>query len=253
MISTMLIAGNNAAETAALEKVFSYLEDITLLPAVHDGRAAVDTILHHKVDILLLDMFLQQLDGLCVIEQVDRLAEDRRPLIFVMTDISDDRFLHRVRDRIIYCFVKPLQYELVQLRVLELSRTVYASAGAKEAKIDLLDRQIAADVRAIGVPAHLKGYYYLRDAIRIYALSNRPTEISITNDIYPMVAKMYNTRPTLVEHAIRNAIEIAWTRGNLDTIYEYFGYTVNDYKGKPSNREFVAMMAERALNDLKRR
>ena len=98
--------------------------------------------------------------------------------------------------------------------------------------MDILESQIAAGIRAIGVPAHLKGYYYLRDAIRIYAMSESPVDLSITNDIYPTVAKIYNTRPPLVEHAVRSAIEIAWTRGNTDTMREYFGYTAGDYKGQ---------------------
>lgn len=93
-----------------------------------------------------------------------------------------------------------------------------------------------------------QGYYYLREAIRIYAGAQSPYELNITTDVYPRVAEIFNTKPSLVEHAIRNAIEIAWTRGNLETLHDYFGYTVNDYRGKPSNFEFIAMMAERALS-----
>lgn len=113
-------------------------------------------------------------------------------------------------------------------------------------QLGILEAQIAAGIRAIGIPAHLKGYYYLREAIRIYAQAPSPCLLSINGDVYPEVAKIFNTKATLVEHAIRNAIEIAWTRGNIETLHAYFGYTVNDNRGKPSNFEFIAMMAERA-------
>ena len=171
-----------------------------------------------------------------------------------MTALPDDRLLTRIKDQVLYCFTKPLQYEIVQLRVLELMHTVeMQETPASPNSDDILEKQIAAGIRAIGVPAHLKGYYYLRDGIRIYALCENRTEISVMRDIYPTVAKLYGTRPPLVEHAMRNAIEIAWTRGNLETIHAYFGYTINDYKGKPSNLEFIAMMAERALTYVKKR
>ncbi|MEG1525161.1 MAG: sporulation initiation factor Spo0A C-terminal domain-containing protein [Clostridia bacterium] len=249
----LLIACNNEEDAKGIESAFYNLEDIRLLPAVYSGRQAADSILTRDVDLLLLDLFLPDMDGLSVLDFIGQLSEDRRPLVFVMTALPDDRLIGSIKDKIVYCFIKPLRYEIVQLRVLELMRTAELEESRTNNEIDVLETQIAASVRAIGVPAHLKGYYYLRDAVRIYALSESPVEISITNDIYPTVAKMYHTRPPLVEHAMRTAIEIAWTRGNLETIHAYFGYTINDYKGKPSNLEFVAMMAERALTYVKKR
>ena len=150
------------------------------------------------------------------------------------------------------CIARRILCSLIKHFTLEFMRLYERETEKADEVVDILESQIAAGIRAIGVPAHLKGYYYLRDAIRIYAMSESPVDLSITNDIYPTVAKIYNTRPPLVEHAVRNAIEIAWTRGNADTIREYFGYTIHDYKGKPSNLEFVAMMAQRALTYVKR-
>lgn len=249
----LLLACNNEEDARELENVFRNLEDIALLPTVYTGKAAVETILTRDVDMLLLDLFLPDMDGLSVIDFLRQLSDDRKPLTFVMTALPDDRLIGTIKDEVVYCFIKPLRYEIVQMRVLEMMRTAELAESRQSNDIDILETQIAAGIRAIGVPAHLKGYYYLRDAIRIYALSESPVAISITNDIYPMVAKLYNTRPLLVEHAMRTAIETAWTRGNLDTIHAYFGYTINDYKGKPSNLEFVAMMAERAKTYMKRR
>lgn len=251
MKKNLLIASNNQADAKGTELAFQGIEDIRLLPSVYTGRDTIDTILARDVNILILDLFLHDLDGICVLDFIGKLNEDRRPLVFVTTALADDRLLQVIKDRVIYCFTKPLKYELIQLRACW---NFFASLNAKPRGRRC--RRYSGESncfgnRAIGVPAHLKGYYYLRDTIRIYAMSESPVDLSITNDIYPTVAKIYNTRPPLVEHAVRNAIEIAWTRGNMDTIHEYFGYTVNDYKGKPSNLEFVATMAQRALTYIK--
>ncbi len=253
MKKNLLIASNNLTDANGIETVFQNLEDIRLLPSVFSGRDAIDMIFARDVDLLVLDLFLQDLDGICVLDFIGKLNEDRRPLVFVTTALADDRLLQIIKDRVIYCFTKPLKYDLVQTRVMEFIRLYEHETEKTDGDVvDLLESQIAASIRAIGVPAHLKGYYYLRDAIRIYAQSESPVDLSITNDIYPTVAKIYNTRPPLVEHAMRNAIEIAWTRGNADAIREHFGYTMLDYKGKPSNLEFVATMAQRALTYIKR-
>lgn len=252
MKKSLLIASNNLADAKGIEAVFHHLDEIRLLPSVFTGREAIDTIFSRDVDLLVLDLFLHDLDGICVLDFIGKLSEDRRPLVFVTTALADDRLLQVIKDRVIYCFTKPLKYELIQLRVLEFIRIFERETEKDNELVDILESQIASGIRALGVPAHLKGYYYLRDAIRIYALSGSPVELSITNDIYPTVAKIYNTRPPLVEHAIRNAIEISWTRGNQNAIREYFGYTANDYKGKPSNLEFVATMAQRALTYVKK-
>jgi len=247
-----LIASNNLTDAKGTEAVFQNLGEICLLPSVFTGRDAIDTILARGVDILILDLVLHDLDGLCVLDFIGRISEDRRPLVFVTTALADDRLLQVIKDRVIYCFTKPLKYELIQLRVLEFLRVYERETEKADEVVDIVESQIASGIRAIGVPAHLKGYYYLRDAIRIYAMSDSPVDLSITNDIYPTVAKIYNMRPPLVEHAVRNAIEIAWTRGNMDAIREYFGYTVSDFKGKPSNLEVVATMAQRALTYVKK-
>jgi two-component system response regulator (stage 0 sporulation protein A) len=252
MNKNLLIASNNTTDAKGIEDAFCKAEGIRVLPSVYTGRDAMDMIFARDVDILILDLFLHDLDGICVLDFIGKLGEDRRPLVFLTTAVADDRLLSIVKDRVLYCFTKPLKFETIQLRVLEFLRLCERETETADEAMDILESQIASGIRAIGVPAHLKGYYYLRDAIRIYAMSEAPVGLSITNDIYPTVAKIYNTRPPLVEHAVRNAIEIAWTRGNQDAIHEYFGYTHNDFKGKPSNLEFVAMMAQRALTYIKR-
>lgn len=252
MRKSLLIASHSDKDSLGLTNAFANLEEIRLLPGVSTGRDTIDMILSHDVDVLLLDLFLPARDGLDVLDFISRISEARRPMVFMITAFTDDRLLSAMQDRVIYCFTKPLEYELVLLRVLQLIKSpAHAAAGSGD-RASLLEAQILSGIRAIGIPAHLKGYYYLREAIRIYALSESPHTLNITSDVYPQVAAIFNTKATLVEHAIRNAIEIAWTRGNIETLHAYFGYTVNDYRGKPSNYEFIAMMAERALSYIAR-
>lgn len=108
-----------------------------------------------------------------------------------------------------------------------------------------ISAEITKQIRAVGVPAHLRGYHYLRAAIQYSVESKEPSALAVTKDIYPYISELYNTRPQLVERAIRNAIEVAWTRGNTKILHQYFGYTIDDYKGKPTNSEFIAMIADR--------
>ena len=246
MKRNLLIACNNEADATGLGEAFFHLQEVEALPPVFSGRQAMDAILSRDVDLLLLDLLLPDMDVLGVLKLIGELPDERKPLVFLMTPMQDDRLIAAIKDKIVYCFIKPVAYETVQLRVLEMMRIAELTESRAGKVIDVLERQITAGIRAVGVPAHLKGYYYLRDTIRLYALSECPVDLNITTDIYPAVAKLYNTQPKLVEHAIRTAIETAWTRGNLNVIHDYFGYTVNDFKGKPSNLEFVAMMAERA-------
>ncbi len=252
MRKNLLIAVNSSADCVGLMNAFSQLEDVRLLPAVSTGQDAIETILSKDVHVLIMDMLLPQKDGLDVLDYIDRISGTRRPLTFLMSAFTDDRLLSMVQNRVLYCFTKPLDYELVLLRVLQLIHSDDKILRRDADRRSLLTAQISSGIRAIGVPAHLKGYYYLREAILIYAEMERPYMLNITTDIYPRVAESFHTKPSLVEHAIRNAIEIGWTRGNIETLHEYFGYTVNDYRGKPSNYEFIAMMAERALSYVNR-
>lgn len=252
MRKNLLIASHSVADSRALTSAFSNLEEIHLLPSVETGRETIDAILAQDVDILLLDLFLPSRDGFDVLDFISRLSEVRKPMVFIISAFTDNRLLSAVLDHAVYCFTKPLEYDVVLLRVLQMAGAAPLAPACSKDRASILETQISAGIRTIGIPAHLKGYYYLREAIRIYALSDAPHMLNITSDVYPRVAEIFNTKSSLVEHAIRNAIEIAWTRGNIETLHAYFGYTVNDYRGKPSNFEFIAMMAERALSYIDR-
>lgn len=241
----LAIVSGSEADAEKLTNAFCYLEDFSVLPALRMGEQVIALLNNRSVDAVLFDLFLSDMDGFAVLDRIEKLGLEKPPAMFAMTALTDDRLLSLLNNRVLYCFSKPLNYEIVSLRVSELLRAQEHLPMTQPTTLELMDRKISECIRAVGVPVHLKGYYYLRDAIRMYALFKNPVELCITTDIYPAVAKLYNTRATLVEHAMRNAIEIAWTRGNLNVIFDYFGYTVNDHKGKPSNLEFVAMIAER--------
>lgn len=246
----LLIASGNQMDIAGLTNVFCDLKEIRLLRPVHTGAEALRTLSAETVDILLLDLFISQIDGLSVLERVSAAPKKLRPAIFLMSSFTDDRLLRMVHDKAVYCFIKPLNYANVSLRVLQLMRFSQTGGAVEPVAPKTLPEKITQYICAMGVPAHLKGYPFLRESVQVYLERIDQGRVSITNTIYPEIARRYNTRAPLVEHAMRTAIETAWTRGNIDKLHEYFGYTVNDKKGKPSNLEFVAMIAERIRNNM---
>ena len=157
MKKNLLIASNNTADAKGIEAAFQQQEEIRLLPSVFTGRDTIDTIFAQNVDILILDLFMRDLDGISVLDFIGKLNEDRRPLVFVTTALADDRLLQIIKDRVIYCFTKPLKYDLVQLRVLEFLRLYERETEKADDVLDILESQIAAGIRAIGIPAHLRG------------------------------------------------------------------------------------------------
>ena len=138
-------------------------------------------------------------------------------------------------------------------RILQLMRamdTIPVPMLPSKRVNDELSAQITRQIRAVGIPAHLRGYHYLRSAIQYSVEAKDPSSVAVTKDIYPHISRQYNTRPPLVERAIRNAIEVAWARGNAQILNQYFGYTIDDLKGKPTNAEFIAMIADRVRMEL---
>lgn len=257
---TILVADTNEQICKEMALYCENYPAIHLLPGVANGKDVLRTILAQKVDVLIMDIVLPELDGLSVLAAISEMDESSRPAVFAHTAFLDDRLLSELqRLNVVYCFVKPMGPEHIIPRVLQLMHVTNGTqdtAGngqdpfappAQEAATngDALTTEITRQIRAVGVPAHLRGYHYLRNAIQISAEAEDPSSIAITKDIYPQIAKQYHTRPSLVERSIRNAIEVAWTRGNMKVLHQYFGYTIDDYKGKPTNAEFIAMLADR--------
>lgn len=220
-----------------------------------DGRVVVDTINKEKPDVVIADVFMPNLDILGVLADIKEMPEKDRPMVMVMSSFDNQRLEKETLDNgASYYFLKPFDINSMAQRVLKLSgwKNEISPVVIKDNVVTdpQLEYMITDIIHQIGVPAHIKGYHYLREAIM---LSVKDSEIinSVTKILYPTVAKKHNTTSSRVERAIRHAIEVAWDRGDLDVINSYFGYTVQNSRGKPTNSEFIAMISDKLRLKLK--
>ena len=215
-----------------------------------DGEQAIRAITEKKPDVLVLDLMLPKKDGISVLKALADM--DRRPAILatsaiVSTYVSAAAANLGVR----YLMQKPcdlaaLTSQLEEIRGGEPIRLIPQRRMDKTS----IESLVTGIIHEIGVPAHIKGYQYLREAI-IIAVNDMDVINAITKVLYPQVAKTFQTTPSRVERAIRHAIEVAWDRGDLDTLQRFFGYTVSNTKGKPTNSEFIALIADKLQLQLK--
>jgi len=249
----VLIADDNLRSVSLLEEAIKKDKDIEVIGKAEDGMNALEQIRDKEPDVVLLDLIMPKLDGLGVMEHVKKdVTLKKVPAFIVITGIGQEVVTESAFEMgASYYMLKPFDYQLVISRIKQLrgvsSHRRCDGAGAKGGNA-FLERNLEADVtnviHEIGVPAHIKGYHYLRDAIM---MSVNDTEMlnSITKQLYPTIAKRHKTTPSRVERAIRHAIEVAWSRGKMDTIDALFGYTIHGGKGKPTNSEFVALIADK--------
>ncbi|MGN0507337.1 MAG: sporulation transcription factor Spo0A [Lachnospiraceae bacterium] len=253
---SVVIADDNVRTAGMLEEVINADKDIEVVGKAEDGMEALDMIREKAPDVVLLDLIMPKLDGLGVMEQVKKdVTLKKVPSFIVITGIGQDMVTESAFALgASYYMLKPFDYNLIVSRIKQLRGTAGCTRrlenpnGNAENRNVFLERNLEADVtnviHEIGVPAHIKGYQYLRDAIMM-SVNNTEMLNSITKQLYPTIAKRHKTTPSRVERAIRHAIEVAWSRGKMDTIDELFGYTVNNGKGKPTNSEFVALIADK--------
>ena len=224
----------------------SYGFDVKQSPK--DGVAVLQEIDRNKPDVVLMDMFMPNLDSLAVME---RLGNDgkAKPITMIMSSCDNAQLeKEALSSGASYYLIKPFDIEMLADRIAKLSNrdsdlTVIHSFGNNSKNTDL-ELMITEIIHQIGVPAHIKGYHYLREAITL-AVNNADIINSVTKQLYPTVAKKYQTTSSRVERAIRHAIEVAWDRGDIDVLNSYFGYTIHNERGKPTNSEFIAMIADK--------
>jgi len=219
-----------------------------------DGLEVLRQIEGKKPDVLIMDTFLTHLDALGVLKELKSRPPAQKPLIFLLSSVDNARFEQEaLTGGADYYFLKPFDVQVLAERVSQLiswrSIGVGASSGPAQAVPVIrsrsdLEMMISEIMHQVGVPAHIKGYQYLREAI---ILSIEDTEMisSVTKVLYPTVAKTFKTTPSRVERAIRHAIEVAWDRGDVDVLSSYFGYTIQNQRGKPTNSEFIAMISDK--------
>lgn len=210
-----------------------------------NGEEALSMISTVNPEIVLIDVLLSKLDGIGVIRQARKSLGEDAPIFIVMTLLGNHNVLLEANNAgASMCMIKPVNAESLAHHIENLLPLSFSLAPQSEdyAANDL-EAQVTKIIHQIGVPAHIKGYQYLRTAI---LLTVNDSEIinSVTKILYPTVAKKYQTTTSRVERAIRHAIEVAWDRGDVEVLNSYFGYTIQINRGKPTNSEFIAMIAD---------
>lgn len=261
------IADDNERMLRLLGDIISTDEGLEIVGTAKDGEEACQMIKDKEPDVVLLDIVMPKLDGLGVLDKVNHDETITKQPSFIMISaignekITEEAFLSGAT----YYIMKPFDNDMVLKQINQVkkaSKTLrrrdkhaigsyekYDSLAALEPRN--LEEDVTNIIHEIGVPAHIKGYQYLREAIMM-SVEDIDMLNSITKILYPTIAKQYQTTPSRVERAIRHAIEVAWSRGKMDTIDELFGYTINNGKGKPTNSEFIALIADKIRLNYKR-
>lgn len=214
-----------------------------------NGEEAIAKIGKTHPDIVIIDIWMSKLDTVSIIKSCHSIdfTPDQMPSFIVTSQLNNPSMLTEVSDAgADYCVLKPVSYPGLTERIRRLmrQRESIAPTVQREMRENIeLEAQVTKIIHQIGVPAHIKGYQYLRTAI-IMTINDNDIINSVTKILYPSVAKRYQTTSSRVERAIRHAIEVAWDRGDVDTLNSYFGYTIQTSRGKPTNSEFIAMIAD---------
>ena len=248
MSKKVLISDDRKEYISKMAALFGVHEYETV-SAPKDGEKLCELICQHEPDMVIMDVFMPRLDAIGVMKQIGSSEVGRVPLFFVISAIdSSDLQIDLMKNGAAYYFMKPVDVNRMAERCMEIreSRTKAnmpeSTHASTHSPIDL-EMQVTKIIHQIGVPAHIKGYHYLRDSI-VMAVTQPDIINSVTKELYPMVAKKSNTTASRVERAIRHAIEVAWDRGDVDTLNYYFGYTIHNGRGKPTNSEFIAMISD---------
>ncbi len=248
--TTVMIADNAEEFCSSLIALLHRAEGFQIVGTASDGEQAIRKVTESKPDILVLDLMLPKQDGLAVLKAISTM--EKRPAILATSRFITDYVATAAANLgVRYLMLKPCDMTALVERLEEIrggeNQTVSANRSNGQSNIETL---VTGIIHEIGVPAHIKGYQYLREAI-IIAVNDMDVINAITKVLYPQVAKTFQTTPSRVERAIRHAIEVAWDRGDLDTLQRFFGYTVSNTKGKPTNSEFIALIADKLQLQLK--
>ncbi len=220
------------------------LSDFDVIFVEKDGSKIIDQIYRYKPDMVLLDVFMQKIDALGVLAELKK-SNVPKPIVALMSSIDNPAFHNElISAGADYYFLRPFDFEIMSQRLRQLIRWADKDNSNSPKDTYSVERVISDIMREIGVPAHIKGYEYLRESIKL--VIGKPDLIhAVTKELYPTIAKNNMTTPSRVERAIRHAIEVAWDRGDVDVLSSYFGYTILNSRGKPTNSEFIAMISDK--------
>lgn len=248
----VMVADDNREFCELLREYFDGQEDMEVVAVAHNGLEAIDFIMRSEPDVVILDIIMPHLDGIGVLERLSQMDLKKRPKIVMLTAFGQEKVTQKVIQMgADYYVLKPFDLEVLTSRVRQMVGNGQEMTRPQAApKPKTMDVEVTGIIHEIGIPAHIKGYHYLRDAI-VMVVSRVELLSAITKELYPSIASKYKTTPSRVERAIRHAIEVAWNRGNLDLINSMFGHTVSQDRGKPTNSEFIAMIADRLRMGMK--
>ncbi len=248
------VVDDNRELVGLLEEYIDSQEDMEVVGVAHNGQDCLELLDQVETDVLVLDIIMPHLDGLAVLERI-RESKSSMPSVIMLTAFGQEDVTKKaVELGASYFILKPFDMEHLSNHIRQVSGgssftvrkqvTSSSQRSSNDSKPKNLESSITSIIHEIGVPAHIKGYMYLREAI---SMVYNDIELlgSITKVLYPDIAKKYNTTASRVERAIRHAIEVAWSRGNIESISSLFGYTVSMSKAKPTNSEFIAMVADK--------
>ena len=249
------IADDNALMVQLLDQIVSSDEELRVVGKAGNGEELIDIIREKKPDVVLMDIIMPKLDGLAVLDRVNHEPEMKKPAFIVISAVGQEKTTEDAFELgADYYILKPFDRDTVLKRIkrARVKRPGFpVKIKAAETNVnekEYLERNLETDVtniiHEVGVPAHIKGYQYLRDAI-IMSVTDMEMLNSITKILYPTIAKQHQTTPSRVERAIRHAIEVAWNKGQIDVLEDMFGYTISAGKGKPTNSEFIALIADK--------
>ena len=248
----LIIVDDNLDVCGMLREYLTKQEYIKLVGEAHDGLEALALIEAESPDVVLLDMVMPKMDGFSVLEVLAKKDSPNRPAVIALTALNRDDFIVRsIALGVYYYMLKPFDLSVLYQRILEaMARRALPSVEAPRQPLPMphsaksMDERITNVFLTIGIPAHIKGYQFLREAVKM--VLDSPDMINrITKELYPGIARKFNTSSSKVERAIRHAIEVAWGRGRIDVLNQVFGHNVCSLDSKPTNGEFIALVSDK--------
>jgi len=248
-----LVVDDNKELCSFLKVWIDSESDMVCVGTVHDGRTAVNRMVELQPDVVVMDLVLPRIDGLAVLEEAGRRRIESR--FVILSALDTGKLVEKALERGAYCFlVKPFEPSLLLRRIREAVRGASAEAVREESLCwqpqAQVEELISRRLTELGVPAHYKGYRYLRDGISLVVYHADLLD-RVTKGLYPIIAKRNRTSPEKVERAMRHAIETAWSRGDVEVLHRMFGYSVDANRGRPTNSSFIAKLADHIRLELR--